>query len=70
MAQFGLLSAGVIAVCAVASAGAAQARTCEQLRTLCHGMRDDKRDCIKPYQRCLKTGVFVTPLGRVFKATR
>jgi cytochrome c1 len=70
MFKFGMVGAAVVAVCAVASAGAAQARTCEQLRTLCHGMRDDKRDCIKPYQGCLKTGVFVTPLGRVFKATR
>jgi len=54
----------------IISADEASARTCEQLRTLCHGMRDDKSDCTKPYQRCLKTGVFVTPLGRVFKATR
>lgn len=60
----------VFAVAVVAAgAGAAEARTCEQLRTLCHGMRDDKSDCTRPYQRCLKTGVFVTPLGRVFKAT-
>ena len=48
----------------------ASARSCEELRSLCYTMRDDKSDCTKPYQRCLKTGVFVTPLGRVFKATR
>ena len=48
----------------------AAARRCEELRSLCYTMRDDKSDCTKPYRRCLKTGVFVTPLGRVFKATR
>ena len=58
----------LVAVCA--TSGAASARSCEQLRALCTTMRDDKSDCTKPYQRCLKTGVFVTPLGRVFKATR
>jgi hypothetical protein len=31
---------------------------------------DNKNDCAKPYQRCLSTGTFITPLGRVFKATR
>lgn len=49
---------------------AAEARTCSELRSLCWTMRDDKSDCTKPYQRCLTTGVFVTPLGRVFKATK
>lgn len=48
----------------------AAARTCAQLRALCHTMRDDKNDCTKPYQRCLETGTFITPLGRVFKATK
>ena len=52
------------------SSSAAYARSCEQLRSLCYGMRDDKNDCTRPYQRCLKTGVFITPLGRVFKATK
>jgi hypothetical protein len=52
------------------SAGAASAKTCTELRALCHTMRDDKSDCTKPYQRCLKTGTFITPLGRVFKATK
>lgn len=51
-------------------ATSALARSCDQLRALCHTMRDDKSDCTGPYRRCLKTGVFVTPLGRVFKATR
>jgi hypothetical protein len=49
---------------------AAEARTCSELRSLCWTMRDDKSDCAKPYQRCLNTGVFITPLGRVFKATK
>ncbi len=62
--------AGLCLVAMTAGAGAAAAATCEQLRSLCHTMRDDKSDCTKPYQRCLKTGVFVTPLGRVFRATR
>jgi hypothetical protein len=53
-----------------ASAPAAQAKTCKELRALCHTMRDDKNDCTRPYQRCLETGVFITPLGRVFKATK
>ena len=52
------------------SAFAAEAKSCEQLRALCWTMRDDKSDCTGPYQRCLRTGVFVTPLGRVFKATK
>ena len=52
------------------SAAAAQAKTCEELRALCWTMRDDKSDCTGPYRRCLQTGVFVTPLGRVFKATK
>lgn len=60
----------VAAAAILCCSGAAWARTCEQLRTLCYGMRDDKSDCTRPYQRCLKTGVFITPLGRVFKATK
>ena len=62
--------AGFCLLVLTAGAGGAEARTCEQLRTLCYGMRDDKSDCTKPYRRCLETGEFVTPLGRVFKATR
>ena len=48
----------------------AEARTCKQLRALCYTMRDDKSDCTRPYERCLKTGTFITPLGRVFQATK
>ena len=50
--------------------GSASAKSCTELRALCHTMRDDRNDCTKPFQRCLKTGTFITPLGRVFKATR
>ena len=59
--------AGVLV--ALSTAGA-QAKSCEQLRSLCWTMRDDKSDCTGPYRRCLKTGTFITPLGRVFKATK
>ena len=48
----------------------AAAASCEDLRALCWTMRSDRSDCTRPYQRCLQTGTFVTPLGRVFKATR
>jgi hypothetical protein len=48
----------------------AAAKSCSELRSLCWTMRDDKSDCSKPYQRCLSTGTFITPLGRVFKATK
>jgi hypothetical protein len=48
----------------------ADAKSCSELRSLCWTMRDDKNDCTKPYQRCLVTGTFITPLGRVFKATK
>jgi hypothetical protein len=54
----------------VATAETASAKSCAELRSLCHTMRSDKNDCTKPYQRCLSTGTFVTPLGRVFKATK
>lgn len=50
------------------SASTAEARSCTDLRALCWTMRSDKSDCTRPYQRCLKTGTFITPLGRVFKA--
>ena len=53
-----------------ASSMSATAKSCEDLRALCWTMRSDKSDCTRPYQRCLQTGTFVTPLGRVFKATR
>ena len=49
---------------------AASAKSCEELRSLCYTMRDDKSDCARPYERCLQTGTFITPLGRVFKATK
>jgi hypothetical protein len=62
---------GALAGCAamVAVAQPASAKTCAELRQLCHTMRSDKSDCTRPYQRCLSTGTFITPLGRVFKAT-
>lgn len=64
-----ILTGAAIFLAAVVSSGAAEARSCTDLRALCWTMRDDKSDCAKPYLRCLKTGVFVTPLGRRFKAT-
>lgn len=54
----------------VMSTASAEAKSCAELRALCWTMRDDKSDCAMPYRQCLKTGVFVTPLGRVFKATK
>lgn len=60
----------IMAITAAVWTNAAEARTCSELRSLCWTMRDDKSDCTKPYQRCLNTGVFITPLGRVFKATK
>ena len=63
-----LLTAAAIAAL-IAVPATASARTCYQLQQLCWTMRSDKSDCTKPYQRCLKTGTFVTPLGRVFQAT-
>ena len=51
------------------SVGPAEAKSCSELRSLCWTMRTDKSDCAGPYQRCLKSGVFVTPLGRRFVAT-
>ena len=57
-------AAGVLAL----SSSGAWARNCADLRSLCWTMRSDKNDCTRPYQRCLKTGTFITPLGRVFKA--
>ena len=59
----------LVFVVSIAATESASAKTCVQLRALCWTMRDDKSDCTKPYQRCLATGTFVTPLGRVFKAT-
>jgi hypothetical protein len=64
-----LTGAAVLMGGLVMSPVAASAKTCAELRSLCWTMRDDKSDCAKPYQRCLNTGVFVTPLGRRFKAT-
>ena len=62
-------SAVVLPLLALSTTGAA-AKSCSELRSLCWTMRDNKNDCTKPYQRCLSTGTFITPLGRVFKATR
>jgi hypothetical protein len=64
------LIAGVSGALLVLSSTGAAARSCSELRSLCWTMRDNKNDCTKPYQRCLSTGTFITPLGRVFKATR
>lgn len=58
---------GLLSVTAFSAS--AQAKSCADLRALCWTMRTDKSDCSGPYQRCLRTGVFITPLGRVFKAT-
>jgi hypothetical protein len=58
------VTAGTLAL----STSGAWARSCADLRALCWTMRSDKSDCTGPYQRCLKTGTFITPLGRVFKA--
>lgn len=49
--------------------GPAAARSCTELRQLCWTMRAAKSDCTEPFRRCLKTGVFVTPLGRRFPAS-
>ena len=65
-----LLTLAVVAgLISIGSVETAHARSCADLRALCWTMRSDKSDCAGPYQRCLRTGVFITPLGRVFKAT-
>lgn len=63
-----LASIGTLGMIALPSG--ASAKSCYQLQQLCWTMRSDKSDCTKPYQRCLKTGTFITPLGRVFQATK
>ena len=60
---------GAAGLMAAAGVGEAAAKSCAELRALCWTMRSDKSDCTQPYQRCLATGTFITPLGRVFKAT-
>ncbi len=65
-----ILLAAIVGVVCVGTSPAAEARSCSELRALCWTMRSDKSDCTKPYQRCLSTGTFITPMGRVFKATR
>jgi hypothetical protein len=65
-----LLIATLVGALSGVASTAAEARNCSELRSLCWTMRDDKSDCTRPYQRCLQTGVFITPLGRVFKATK
>ena len=65
-----LLIPAIAGAVLVLSNGQAEAKSCQELRALCWTMRDDKSDCTGPYQRCLKTGTFITPLGRVFKATK
>ncbi len=66
----GLLAVAALGALLTAQPTPAAAKSCSELRSLCHTMRDDKNDCTKPYQRCLVTGTFITPLGRVFKATK
>jgi hypothetical protein len=66
----GALAIAVIGASLAWQAAPAAAKSCSELRSLCWTMRDDKNDCTKPYQRCLVTGTFITPLGRVFKATK
>ncbi len=66
----GLLAVTTIAAALALPATPAAAKSCKELQALCWTMRDDKNDCSKPYQRCLVTGTFITPLGRVFKATK
>ena len=69
MLKFSLVAvAGLAAL--ITMTGSASAKTCYQLQQLCWTMRSDRNDCTKPYQRCLKTGTFITPLGRVFQATK
>jgi uncharacterized membrane protein len=68
-----MLLAGIVAAALpllAVSSTAASAKSCSELRSLCWTMRDNKNDCTKPFQRCLSTGTFITPLGRVFKATK
>jgi hypothetical protein len=62
-----LISLAMLAV--LATIETASAASCSELQSLCWTMRSNKNDCTGPYQRCQKTGVFITPLGRVFKAT-
>jgi hypothetical protein len=66
--RIGLAACAGILVAAVLAAPA-EARTCKQIRALCFEMRANDNDCTMPYRRCLKTGVFITPLGRRFVAT-
>jgi hypothetical protein len=64
------LTLAALGLALAAQSTPADAKSCSELRSLCWTMRDDKNDCTKPYQRCLVTGTFITPLGRVFKATK
>lgn len=68
--RLGCLVAVLVASISLGAPTSAEARSCKELRALCWTMRAAKSDCTRPYQRCLQTGVFITPLGRVFKATR
>jgi hypothetical protein len=65
-----LILAAIAGAAFVGSTLEASAKSCAELRQLCYTMRSDKNDCTRPYQRCLSTGTFITPLGRVFKATK
>jgi hypothetical protein len=63
------VAASAVIVSMTLFVGPAEAKSCQDLRALCWTMRQNKNDCTVPYQRCLKTGIFVTPLGRRFRAT-
>ena len=65
-----LAAAALVVALTVLTTLPAAAKSCKELRSLCWTMRDDKSDCTRPYQRCLTTGTFITPLGRVFKTTQ
>ncbi len=65
----GTLAVGMVTLATAVTSGPAEAKSCTELKKLCWTMRDDKSDCTRPFQRCLKSGKFITPRGRVFKAT-
>lgn len=62
-------AAGAAACVTTITTEPAHAKSCTELRALCWTMRAAKSDCTEPYRRCRSSGVFITPLGRVFKAT-
>ena len=70
IARAAVLSLGMAGLLVATASAPAAAKSCQELRALCWTMRDDRSDCTRPYQRCLQTGTFITPLGRVFKTTK